>query len=575
MSQRFRFSPALPATASLTLGDALVFFSLAALLYLGAHLAFHAPAIVRGPEISLQPEALPWYALFSVGRMTVAYLLSLAFSLAYGYGAAHDRRAEKVLMPLLDVLQSVPILSFLPVVLLGLSALLPEGFAAEVAAIVLIFTSQAWNMTFSVYQSLSTVPVELREAAAVFRFGRWMTFTTLELPFSALGLVWNSMMSWAGGWFFLMAAEMFTVGSRDFRLPGLGSYLHSAADAGDVHAVLLGVATLIVVIVLLDQFLWRPLLAWGNRFKIEAVEGQTEPRSWFREALARSWLLAWVRRRLWVPVLEKLMIVLQSGDRLVRPPMENPSRDRWSWRQLVAISTVAAPAVWYGHRALVMILTLQGSIWLAILEGLLATLLRVALSLAIALGWTLPVGVAIGTQPRLARVLQPVAQVAASVPATALFPILLLALLHVPGGLNLSAVLLMLLGTQWYLLFNVIAGAAAIPQDLRDTAALLGLSRTERWRILFLPALFPYLVTGAITAGGGAWNASIVAEYVQFGGQTHATTGLGALIAQASAQGNYALLLAATLTMVVAVVLINRTFWVRLYRVAEHRYRME
>jgi NitT/TauT family transport system permease protein len=575
MSQKFRFSPALPATAPLTLGDGLVLVCLASLLYLGTHLAFHAPAIVRGPQISLQPDALPWYALFSVARMTVAYLLSLAFSLAYGYWAAHDRRAEKVLMPLLDVLQSVPILSVLPVVLLGLSALLPQGFAAELAAIVLIFTSQAWNMTFSVYQSLSTVPIELREAAAVFRFGRWMTFTTLELPFAVLGLVWNSMMSWAGGWFFLMAAEMFTVGSRDFRLPGLGSYLQSAANAGDVRAVLLGVATLIVVIVLLDQFLWRPLLAWGNRFKVEVVEGQMEPRSWLRDALARSWLLAWARRRLWMPVSESLTQALQSADRLIRAPLESPARVRWSWPGLVAASLVVAPVLWYGHRALVLVLSLQGSTWLDIGRGLLATSLRVALSLAVALAWTLPVGVAVGTQPRLARLIQPVAQVAASVPATALFPVVLLALLRVPGGLNLSAVLLMLLGTQWYLLFNIIAGAAAIPQDLRDTAALLGLSRAEQWRVLFLPALFPYLVTGAITAGGGAWNASIVAEYVQFGGQTHSTTGLGALIARASAHGNYALLVAATLTMVLTVVLINRSFWVRLYRIAEHRYRME
>ena len=303
---RVRFSLALPSTPPLTLGDGMILLALASLLYLGARLALHAPAVVAGPTISLEAGALPWYAALSVARMSAAYLLSLVFSLAYGYYAARNRRAEKVMMPLLDVLQSVPILSFLPVVLLSLSVVLPTNLAAELAAVVLIFTSQVWNMTFSVYQSAKTVPGELREAAAVFRFGTWFRLKHLDLPFAAIGLVWNSIMSWAGGWFFLMAAEMFTVGERDFRLPGLGSYLQTAAQAGDLHAVLLGVLMLIAVIVALDQLLWRPLIAWTERYKLETVEAGHETPSWFHDLLARAWLVQQLDQRIWSPIMERL-----------------------------------------------------------------------------------------------------------------------------------------------------------------------------------------------------------------------------------------------------------------------------
>jgi NitT/TauT family transport system permease protein len=571
----FRFSPAFPRTPAFTLGDWLIVLGLTALLYAGAQLALRAPAVIAGPDISLAPAALPWYALFSLARMSAAYALSLLFTLAYGYAAARRRAAERVLMPLLDVLQSVPILSFLPVVLLSFSALLPQGLAAELAAVVLIFTSQAWNLTFSFYQSLTTVPNELREAAAIFRFDAWLRFKTLELPFAALGLIWNSMMSWAGGWFFLMAAETFTVGARDFRLPGLGSYLHKAANVGDVGAILSGVAVLVLTIVLLDQLLWRPLLAWADKFKLQMLAGDEPPKSWFLDVLARAWLIERLGARVWAPLVEWIDGGLRrrlgpAGRVQARAAGTRPGAAFYAFAGACALL-----ALYGGYRALGLLATLAPGAWLQIALGLGATLLRVALALIVALAWTIPVGVAIGTNRRLAAVLQPVVQVVASVPATALFPVLLLGLLRMAGGLNVAAVLLMLLGTQWYLLFNVIAGAAAIPQDLRDTTALLRLSRAERWRTLLLPALFPYIVTGAITASGGAWNASIVAESVQFAGRTYATTGIGALIAQATAQGDYALLLAATLALIVAVVLINRSFWLRLYRLAEERFRME
>ncbi len=573
--RRFRFNFALPRTPTLTLGDGLIVLGIAAVLYAGMRLAFHSPAVISGPEISLSPRALPWYALLSVGRMAAAYFLSMIFSLFYGYAAARNRSARMVLMPLLDILQSVPILSFLPVVLLGLTAVMPESIATEIAAIVLIFTSQAWNITFSFYQSMTTIPMELREAAAIFRLDPWARFKTLELPFAAIGLLWNSMMSWSGGWFFLMAAEIFHVGSRDFRLPGLGSYLQSAASAGDLRAVLLGLSTLVLVIVILDQFAWRPLTVWADKFKVEMMEAERPPRSWFYEVAARSWLLTRFGRYVWSPVSERLDAKMQARLRSHIEPPETSAVNRRSFIAMGFVAVLVLLILYGAYRAVGVLIILPTDIWPRLAIGLAASFLRVIASLLIALLWTVPLGFAIGTNRKLANFLQPVVQVIAAIPATALFPIVLLALLRLPGGVNIAAIALMLMGTQWYLLFNVIAGASSIPQDLHLTTELLQLSKLDRWRTLILPALFPYIVTGAITAGGGAWNASIVAEHVEFGGRTVSTVGIGSLIAEATGAGNYGLLLAGTLAMVLAVVLINRLFWQRLYRIAEERYRLE
>ncbi len=568
----FTFRTEQPHERSFSRGDAAVLLMVAITIYGGVQLALRAPATVEGPVISLSPSALPYYALRSIGRMAAAYALSLAFTLVYGHLAAYNRRAEQVLMPLLDVFQSVPILSFLPVVLLSLSAILPERIAAELASIVLIFTSQVWNMTFAWYQSLTTIPQELREASAIFRFNGWLRFKVLELPFAAISLIWNSMMSWAGGWFFLMAAEIFTVGERDFRLPGLGAYLHEAANQGDTRALLWGIGALVLVIVALDQLVWRPLLAWADRFKLETVEGGNLPTSWFYDLLRSSRLLKGLSERVWRPLSERVDVWFIQRAATSEAAEGKAGRAYF----LYAVGLVFGLGLVYGLvRAAMMLLTVPAGQWGEIGLGVLATLLRVSASLAIALAWTIPVGVAIGTNPRVASFLQPIVQVVASVPATALFPVFLLLIVGLPGGLNLAAVMLMLMGTQWYLLFNIIAGASAIPQDLKYTSALIGLSRWERWRTMVLPSLFPYIVTGAITASGGAWNASIVAEHVEFGGRTLHTIGIGALIARATATGDYPLLLASTLTMVLVVVLINRTLWRRLYRLAEERYRME
>ncbi|MFZ2447015.1 MAG: ABC transporter permease subunit [Syntrophobacteraceae bacterium] len=569
----FLFKIEQTAFPSFTWGDAIVLMGLVAAVWYGTRLAFHAPAIIEGPQISLSPSALPWYAGYSLARMTAAYVLSMIFTIIYGYSMVRNRHARKVLLPLLDILQSIPILSFLPVVVLSLSSVLPAKFAAEMASIVLIFTSQAWNLTFAWYQALTTVPRELVEVSAIYNFNGWLRFKTVHLPFAAIGLLWNSIMSWAGGWFFLMAAEIFTVGRRDFRLPGLGAYLHEAASEGDMTAIVWGVAVLVFVIVALDQFFWRPLLAWSERFKLEMIESETPRTSWFYDAWRTSKLINWMGDSVFGPVGRKLdsllMRIFPAGQGFLREKESRP------WFLISFCAAVAAPLAYGFYQAVQMLLMVSPSQWWGIMLGIGASFLRVFSALVIALAWTLPLGVAIGTNPRLAALLQPIVQIAASIPATALFPVILLFMLDMPGGLSLIAVFLMLLGTQWYLLFNIIAGASAIPQDLKFTAKLLRLGPWSRWRTLILPALFPYIITGAIAAGGGAWNASIVAEYVDFAGKTIFTTGIGSTIARATASGDYPLLLASTLVMIITVVLINRLIWRRLFRVAQERFRME
>ena len=567
------FKIELPGWRRFTWGDAVVLGGIAVLLYLGIRLGLGAPQVIKGPEINLSPRVLPYYVGLSLGRMTGAYFLSVIFSLVFGYLAARSRSAEKVLIPLLDVLQSMPILSFLPVALLSFSAIMPTPWAVELSSIVLIFTSQAWNMAFAWYQSLTTIPRNLKQASTIFHFNPWLRFKVLELPFAAISLIWNSMASWAGGWFFLMAAEIFSVGDRNFRLPGLGAYLQEAANRGNLESIAWGLGALILTIVTLDQLVWRPLLAWSERFTMSLVESPTPPTSWVYDALRSSRLLNVHLRSVLRPLFARLDEWLTF--RLPGPGSGAKPRRRRPWFWYLG-GVAAALGLLYGILlAGRMLGTLSLARWGDVALGVAITLLRVVAALLIALGWTIPVGVAIGSNPRLSAWLQPVVQIAASVPATALFPILLLLVIGFPGGLNVAAILLMLLGTQWYLLFNIIAGASAIPRELRYTSDLLQLSRWERWRSLILPAIFPYAITGAIAAGGGAWNASVVAEYAQFGGHTYQTIGVGALIAEATGAGDFPLLLAATLSLILAVVAINRFFWQRLYHLAEERYRLD
>ena len=525
-------------------------------------------------EISRSLRALPAYAGYSLLRITIAYVLSLGFALVYGYVAAYNPRAERFMLPLLDVLQSIPVLSFLPGVMLAMVALFPgRQLGVELGAILLIFTGQVWNMAFSFYASLKSIPKDMREAAEIYHFSWWQRFTQMELPFSAIGLVWNSMMSVAGGWFALMVCEMFVLGSRDFRLPGLGSYLQTAASAGDTRSICWGIATMVLVIVLLDQFVWRPVIAWAEKFKVEQVESTDAPRSWVLNLVERSSGLAKIREKTLRPLGERLLLYFAEKHR-EEHPLQNPS----AWRDwlLRGLAVLTLGGIGYGVVRVAIILSGVGKVELhATALGLGATFLRVNLALLLGALWTIPVGVAIGFNPRLARIAQPLAQIAASVPATALLSVILLVLIRLGGGLGLASIVVLLLGTQWYVLFNVIAGAMAIPTDLKECCSVFRVRGVARWKKLILPGIFPYLVTGLVTASGGAWNASIVAEYFHFKGQIYTTTGLGATIQQATDSGDFHLLLVATMMMAATVVTINRLVWRKLYGLAETRFRLE
>ncbi len=566
------FAPAQPVLRKISWADAVVVCGIAATIWALTKLAAQAPTVIRGPDISLQPNALPLYAALSIARMIAAYILSMIFTFIYGYFAASDKRRERILIPILDILQSIPILAYLPVVVMSLTAILPLGFAKELSAVLLIFTSQAWNLTFSWFQSLTTIPAELREASGVFQLGPWMRFKTLLLPFGAIGLTWNSLMSWAGGWFTLMVSESFSIGDKDYRLPGIGSYIQKAANDKNTLAITWGIGVLLVVIIGMDQFVWRPMLSYADRFRLDMVSTGSPLTSWVYDAFTLSRLMRRVRRRIIRPATEALDLRMKKMFP-VRMEFAKPSTPSIVGKFASgSLGTLIVVAVYEG---ILFLAHVSFRTWGEIALGLIVTFIRVMLTLAIALAWTIPVGVLIGTNAKLARMLQPLSQMAASFPATALYPLFLVGLLHFPYGLEIAAMLLMLAGTQWYLLFNVIAGAQAIPQDLKYTSQLMGLTGWQKWKTFMLPALFPYIATGAITASGGAWNASILAEYTTFGDTKYSVFGVGSIIARAQDKNQYPQLMAATLAMVVAVIIVNRLVWKRLYRTAEETCRMD
>jgi NitT/TauT family transport system permease protein len=458
--------------------------------------------------------------------------------------------------------------------MVAMVALFPtRQLGVELGSVLLIFTGQVWNMTFSFYSSLKSIPREMREVAEIYRWSWWQRFTQMELPYSIIGLVWNSMMSVAGGWFFLMACEMFTLGDRDLRLPGLGSYLQTAANAGNTRAIWWGMGVMIGIIVVIDQLVWRPVIAWAEKFKFEQVESTDAPRSAVLDLLRSSRVLPFISRLTVAPAREFLGLHFARSHAVEGPRSATRSALQWLARLSLAALLVA---IVYTSVNMVLLLThLTREELRSIFLGAGATLLRVAFTLFLAALWTIPVGILIGLKPKLSAIAQPIAQVAASVPATALFPIILLVLIRAGGGLGIGSIMLLLLGTQWYILFNVIAGAIAIPTDLKEVCSVFRFGRTERWRELLLPGIFPFLITGFVTASGGAWNASIVAEYFKFRGHTYLTTGLGAVISNATDTGNTRVLLAATILMAAMVVTINRLVWRRLYQLASTRFRLE
>lgn len=557
--------------------DGLLILAMIALIFAIVKTAAQFTGHYSNPAIATDPKVLPQYIAQTLLRMALAYFLSLGFSIVYAYIAYRSAILAKILIPLLDILQSIPVLSFLPGVVLALISLFPgQTIGVEIAAILLIFTGMTWNMVFSFYQSLSNLPRELVEAARIYQLSDWQRFWTLELPAGTIGLIWNSVMSVAGGWFFLIAIESFTLGDRSFRLPGLGSFLAKAADTGNLVAIGWGLGAIVTIIVAIDFLVWQPLIAWAEKFKFQMVEAENIPQSVVLDWLRQSPTLRVLGERIWQPLLQR------SDRQLTRHIHQKSAKviikrhfNLVKWLNWLFVSGFAFIVLWGTWEAVLLLQTLSFSDWQRVLLGALYTALRVLIALILSLLWTIPVGVAIGRHPKFAKILQPLVQIAASVPATALFPVLLLALARLGGGLQIGSIALMMLGTMWYILFNVIAGAQAIPEELFEAAKVYKLPFIQRWQTVILPGIFPYLVTGIITAVGGAWNASIVSEYVQFQEQTITTPGLGETISQATATGNFPLLLAATGVMSIFVVLTNRLIWRRLYQLAQEKYQLD
>ncbi len=524
--------------------------------------------LTRHP-IVLDPANLPWYAIRTTLRMFAALAASLVFTFVFATLAARSRRAAQIIVPALDILQSVPILGFLTFTVTFFMGLFPgQVMGAELASIFAIFTSQAWNMTFSFYQSLRTVPTDLEEVSHGFALSPMRRFLRLDLPFATPALVWNAMMSMSGGWFFVVASEAITVGHTTIALPGLGSWLALAIERQDFHAIWQAVGVMAVVILGYDQLVFRPVVAWADRFRFEQTASGERPRSWAYDLFRTTRLLP----LLFAPVtrLGQLLLALDRGGRPRPVRVPGSARGEWLWRALVVIVLVYAVWILAGYVAH----TLTWHDAATVLGLALLTLIRVVVLIMLASLIWVPVGVWIGLRPQWAERLQPVAQFLSAFPANILFPfaVILIVRYHLSPAIWLSP--LMILGTQWYILFNVIAGASAIPTDLREAAGMFGLKGWQWWRQLALPGIFPYFVTGALTASGGSWNASIVAEVVIWGHDRLEAPGLGAWIAKATATGDYPRVALGVATMSAFVLAFNHLVWRPLYRFAERNLRL-
>ena len=553
---------------------------LAALLVLG-FIALFADAsstlvrplssLTREP-LSLDPSNLPGYALLTAMRMLIALGVSLVFTLTYATWAAKSQRAGTLLVPLLDILQSIPILGFISITVVFFLSLAPgKIFGAEIAAVFAIFTSQAWNMAFSFYQSLRTVPEELTEAGRMFGMNAWARFWRIEVPFGMPALIWNMMMSMSGGWFFVTLSEAISVGHTTIALPGIGSYIAQAIAERNLHAIFWAIGTMLIVILIYDQLLFRPLVAWADRFRFDNEDSEEQPESWVLNVVRRSTLMD----RIAAPFQSFMHRTYRFSAPLRRParriaPAISPRIADIVWA--LFLIALAAYALWRIYELL------AGALGWSDLVGALGlgaiTMLRVTLLIALAsLVWT-PIGVYVGMRPHLAHIIQPVAQFMAAFPANLLFPLAVFVIVRLSLNPDIALSPLMVLGTQWYILFNVIAGAAAMPRELRDVGTNLQVKGWLWWRKIALPAVFPFYVTGAITASGGSWNASIVAEVASWGSQTLRAHGLGAYIADATAAGDFHKIVLGIATMSFFVVVVNRLFWRPLYWYAERRYRL-
>ena len=557
--------------------DLIAFLLLAAtavLIVRGAGEMSEPLAKLRATPVTLDPARLPEYALLTTLRMFAALAASLLFTFTVATLAAKNRKAGLLIVPALDILQSVPILGFLTFTVTFFMGLFPgRQLGVECAAIFAIFTSQAWNMAFSFYQSLRTIPNDLDEVSRQFGFSAWRRFVRLELPFATPGLVWNVMMSMSGGWFFVVASEAITVGKTTIALPGIGSWLALAIERQDMRAVTIGVGAMAVVILLYDQLVFRPVVAWADKFRFEQTASQDRPGSWVYDLVRRvRWLRMAVTPLSW-PARALTAIDWPIPRLKLQPVRLGPQTARVLDGLWIAVAVAAAAAaVWFLWTFLTRTLDWRDAV-LAFGYGL-ATLVRVVVLIALTSLIWVPIGVWIGLRPAWAERLQPIAQFLAAFPANVLFPFVVVAIVALRADPNIWLSPLMVLGTQWYILFNVIAGASALPRELRDAASNLQIKGWLWWRKVALPGVFPYYVTGAITASGGSWNASIVAEVASWGSHTLRAHGLGAYIADATTAGDFHRIVLGIATMSFFVVVVNRLFWRPLYWFAERRYRL-
>ena len=558
-----------------SLVDLLVFAALLTLLFglLRLAPALNAPFLPKtAPStVSTDPANLPYYAVRSLFRMFIGLILSVLFTFVYATAAARLPRAEKVLIPVLDILQSVPVLGFLTVTVTAFITLFPGSeLGLEFASVFAIFTAMAWNMTFAFYQSLVSQPRDLDEAARIMRLTKWERFWRLDVPSGMIPLVWNGMMSFGGAWFFLAASESISVLNHTYALPGIGSYVAAAVEQGSLSHVGIAIAVMMVLVITVNFLFWRPMVAWAERFRTEESAAAERPRSVVLDLLRRSSVPGLVTRP--ARPAGRLLDKITRPFGLAEHPLQRPAI-RARTGDVFFFGAVSAVAIYGAWKALdyVHVHVGLGAFGHAFVLGA-ATFARVVVLLIVASIIWVPIGVWIGMNPRVSRLAQPVVQVLASFPANFVFPFAAAVFVAAGISLNIGGILLMALGAQWYILFNVIAGASTIPSDLREAMSLMGVRGWLRWRRFILPAIFPAYVTGGITAAGGAWNASIVAEVVTYGHHHLTATGLGAYIAQAARVGDFPEVLIGVAVMSVYVVGLNRLVWRRLYRLAETRY---
>jgi NitT/TauT family transport system permease protein len=568
--------------------DLLIFAGVLGLLWsileFGSGMMVHFDAASQSLPISTNIRHIPYYAGRTLIRMWIAFGFSLIFTFSVGYAAAKHKIARAIILPFMDIMQSIPVLSFLTIFITFFVSLFPGSlFGVECASVLTVFTGQVWNMAFGFYHSMVTVPQDLQEAATNYRLTALQRFQKLEVPASMHSLIWNCMMSFGAGWFAVSASEAITVLGKNIQLPGLGSYMATAVSTGNYWAAFWAIISMLFVILATDQLIWRPLLVWADKFKMELTESAHPPTSWFYDLLRRAYIFEWLGEHVLVPVgafYDDLRVKLSAG----RGEAEGakPARlTRYAWQAVgvflligllyeVIFGVMAGFDAVYRH--------ISGPEILKIIGLGFVTLLRVvAVTVLATLIWT-PIGVFIGSKQRVAQIAQPLVQIFASFPVNMTFPLVVGLFVRYNIDMNWGCILLIALGAQWYILFNVIAGAMAIPNDLKEAARNFGLKGWPLWKTLILPAIFPFWITGACTAAGGAWNATILAEVATWGDKTLKATGLGAFISEVSAQGGGSgipALIVGTAIMALFVVLINKLVWRRLYSYAEHRFHLD